>query len=260
MTLHAVLTPGHNPHLPYLVWLHGFLGSQKEWQPFNRAFANWPQLRVDLPGHGDSIDIEANSFADVNQLLHNTLLSYNILKYVLIGYSLGGRLAMYHACQGASTGLRGLVVEGANPGLASLSACIERQNTDRRWAQRFRQQPIKAVLEQWYRQPVFQSLTDVERAGLIKLRSHNNPQTLARMLEATSLGVQPDLHAALGHLTVPFHYFCGERDEKFRFVAESLSLTPQLIPAAGHNAHRQNLVAFSDRLLTLLRQSIKDTR
>lgn len=112
MKLHAALNPGHSRDRPCLVWLHGFLGSQQEWAAFSRTFTDWPQLWVDLPGHGGSVDIAANSFAEVEQLLRNTLLSYNILNYQMVGYSLGGRVAMYHACQGNNPGLCGLVVEG----------------------------------------------------------------------------------------------------------------------------------------------------
>lgn len=259
MRLHAVLSPGRIAHLPCLVWLHGFLGSQQEWEPLSLAFADWPQLRVDLPGHGGSTQAAANSFAEVDQLLRKTLLSYNILNYFLLGYSLGGRVAMYHACQGENSGLCGLGVEGGHPGLKDDFARRERQAADHRWAQRFRQQPLKDVLADWYQQPVFSSLSDEERAELIALRSHNNPQTLADMLEATSLGTQPNLHAALQNLRLPFYYLCGERDEKFRSVAESLHLSAHLIHAAGHNAHRENPAAFSACLLTLLRQPIEDT-
>lgn len=259
MKLHAVVSTGRYAHLPYLVWLHGFLGSQQEWAPLSRTFADWPQLRVDLPGHGGSADVAANSFAEVDQLLRKTLLSYNILKYCLVGYSLGGRLAMYHACQVENSGLCGLIVEGGNPGLSDKAARTERYEADHRWAQRFRQQPLKDVLTDWYQQPVFSSLNDKQRAEWVTLRSHNNPQMLANVLEATSLGMQPDLRAVLPNLRVPFHYLCGERDKKFRVVAESLHLSPHLIPAAGHNAHKENPAAFSDRLLSLLRQPIEDT-
>ena len=259
MILHAVATSGRQADLPCLVWLHGFLGSGQEWAAFHEAFADWPQLRVDLPGHGGSAAITADGFPAADKLLRKTLISYNILKYWLVGYSLGGRVAMYHACQRENAGLRGLIVEGGHPGLTDPVARKNRQASDRAWAQRLLQEPLREVLMDWYQQPVFSSLTHEERDELIKLRGQNNPATLATMLEATSLGVQPDLHACLQEPRVPFHYICGERDEKFRAVAESLNLSPHLIPAAGHNAHRENPAAFRARLLTLLLQTIKDT-
>ncbi len=259
MMLHAVAMPGRRADLPCLVWLHGFLGCEREWAAFNDAFANWPQLRVDLPGHGGSADIQVDGFAAVDKLLRHTLLSYNILNYWLVGYSLGGRVAMYHACQGENTGLAGLIVEGGNPGLANVEARLARRASDHAWAQRLRELPIHDVLRSWYQQPVFASLSQAQRDELVAQRGQNDPMSLAMMLEATSLGAQPGLQACLRHLGVPFHYICGERDEKFRALAQGLHLTPHLIPAAGHNAHRENPAAFCACLLTLLRQSIEDT-
>ncbi len=259
MILHAVASPGRRAELPCLVWLHGFLGSEQEWRAFHDAFADWPQIRVDLPGHGLSAEITVKSFADVDDLLCNTLVSYNILNYWLVGYSLGGRLAMYHACRAIKPGLKGLIVEGGNPGLADSQAAEQRREADSLWAQRFREQPLRQVLADWYQQPVFSSLSAQQREELIALRSENNSHSLALMLETTSLGVQPDLHAGLKDLRIPFHYICGERDEKFRATAEALQLSPHLIPAAGHNAHRENPAAFRACLLTLLRQPIEDT-
>lgn len=259
MILHAVYREGRDANLPCLVWLHGFLGSQQEWEIVSEHFTDWPQLRVDLPGHGKSADITAANFAQVDKLLRDTLISYNILNYWTIGYSLGGRVAMYHACQGENTGLRGLVVEGSHPGLVDENARRERQANDHLWAQRLRTEPLKDVLHDWYQQTVFQSLSDEQRSALIAVRSQNNALTLATLLEATSLGNQPDLQAALKQLPLPFYYLCGERDEKFRAVAHSLGLSPHLITAAGHNAHRENPAAFSACLLNLLRKPGEDT-
>jgi 2-succinyl-6-hydroxy-2,4-cyclohexadiene-1-carboxylate synthase len=259
MILHAVYREGRDANLPCLVWLHGFLGSQQEWEIISEHFTDWPQLRVDLPGHGKSADITAANFAQVDKLLRDTLISYNILDYWTIGYSLGGRVAMYHACQGENTGLRGLVVEGSHPGLVDENARRERRANDHLWAQRLRTEPLKDVLHDWYQQTVFQSLSDEQRSALIAVRSQNNALTLATLLEATSLGNQPDLQAALKQLPLPFYYLCGERDEKFRAVAHSLGLSPHLITAAGHNAHRENPAAFSACLLNLLRKPGEET-
>lgn len=259
MILHAIYREGRDVNLPCLVWLHGFLGGQQEWEIVSEHFTDWPQLRVDLPGHGKSADITAANFAQVDKLLRETLISYNILNYWMMGYSLGGRVAMYHACQGDNTGLCGLVVEGSHPGLVDENTRRERQANDHLWAERLRTEPLKDVLHDWYQQTVFLSLSDEQRSALIAARSQNNALTLSNMLEATSLGNQPDLQAALKQLPLPFYYLCGERDEKFRAVAQSLGLSPHLITAAGHNAHRENPAAFSACLLNLLRKPGEET-
>ena len=63
------------------------------------AFADHSRLYVDLPGHGGSATISVDGFDDVTDLLCKTLVSYNILNFWLVGYSLGGRVAMMAACQ-----------------------------------------------------------------------------------------------------------------------------------------------------------------
>jgi 2-succinyl-6-hydroxy-2,4-cyclohexadiene-1-carboxylate synthase len=243
---------------PWLVWLHGFLGSRREWLPFAGEFTHWSQLWIDLPGHGGSAQILARDFADVSQRLRATLAHYGVTHYWLVGYSLGGRIAMYHACYGHADGLAGLVVEGGNPGLACKAGREQRMQSDMQWAQRLRAQPLPDVLDAWYRQPVFSDLTPLQRSELIALRGRNNPLSLAAMLEATSLARQPDLAPALRALTIPFTYLCGERDAKFRALAQARALPLRVIPAAGHNAHRENPGAFSNALREILAQADED--
>lgn len=197
-------------------------------------------------------------FDELSALLTRTQVSYNILKFWLVGYSLGGRIAMFHACQ-QPKGLLGVTVEGGHPGLQDADARQARLASDRRWATRFRSEPLEKVFADWYQQPVFASLTDAQRDALITLRSQNNGAALAMMLEATSLAVQPDLRTALSARDFTFDYLYGERDEKFTALAAELNAVCHAIPNAGHNAHRENPDAVAASLAQILRLRIKDT-
>lgn len=239
MILHAVAERGE-PTQPWLVFLHGFSGGHREWQPVGEAFPRANRLYVDLPGHGGSSSLRVDGFDGVVEMLKATLLSYNILNYWLVGYSLGGRIAMYYSCCSRPEGLAGVIVEGAHPGLTDASARQQRLHSDQLWAQRFATQPLADVFHYWYQQPVFSSLTEAQRDALVMLRQANDGGSLAAMLLATSLAVQDDLRPALRHTTSPFWYLCGERDHKFRAIAEELSLPCRIIRDAGHNAHREN--------------------
>ena len=257
MILAGVSQPG-KPGYPWLVFLHGFSGDCREWQAVGASLHDYPRLYLDLPGHGGSADTGVTGFAEVSDLLSHTLVSYNILKYWLVGYSLGGRIAMFHACQ-QPKGLLGVTVEGGHPGLQDADARQARLASDRRWATRFRSEPLEKVFADWYQQPVFASLTDAQRDALITLRSQNNGAALAMMLEATSLAVQPDLRTALSARDFTFDYLYGERDEKFAALAAELSATRHAIPHAGHNAHRDNPEAVAASLAQILRYRTKDT-
>ncbi len=152
MILHAQAKHG-KPGLPWLVFCTVFSGDCHEWQEVGEAFADYSRLYVDLPGHGGSATISVDGFDDVTGLLCKILVSYNILNFWLVGYSLGGRVAMMAACQELA-GLCGVVVEGGHPGLQNAEQRAERQRSDRQWAQRFRTEPLTAVFADWYQQPV----------------------------------------------------------------------------------------------------------
>lgn len=250
MTLHAVAESGL-PGYAWLVFLHGFAGDSHEWRTVGQAFGAYPRLYIDLPGHGGSAHITVNHFADVSELIKNTLNSYNILKYWLVGYSLGGRVAMFYVSQ-PREGLCGLVVEGGHPGLGDDNQRRLRRHSDAAWAERFRREPLTQVFADWYQQPVFASLNAAQRESLVALRSRNNGATLAAMLQATSLAAQADLRASLQARDFPFHYLCGERDAKFRAIAQTLAADLHLIHHAGHNAHRDNPAAVIACLAQIL--------
>lgn len=257
MILSGVQQAGKSGY-PWLVFLHGFSGDCREWQRVGEGLSDYPRLYLDLPGHGGSLNIGVTGFNEMSRLLTRTLLSYNILKFWLIGYSLGGRIAMFHACQ-QPKGLLGVIVEGGHPGLQDADARNARLASDRHWATRFRTEPLEKVFTDWYQQPVFASLTDAQREALITLRSQNNGATLAMMLEATSLAVQPDLRPALSARDFSFDYIYGERDEKFAALAAEVNAVRHAIPDAGHNAHRENPDAVIASLAQILRYRIKDT-
>lgn len=252
--LHARWQGHHHSSKPVLVWLHGFLGSGADWQATQQRFSDWPLLSVDLPGHGGSAGQSVAGFDELCQRLSATLTSHQVSRYWLIGYSLGGRIAMYYACRAARAGLIGLIVEAAHPGLTQHSERVTRRDHDRCWAQRFRAQPLRQTLAQWYCQPLFADLSARQRQQLVEQRADGRAASLAAMLEATSLSQQPNLLPELQQLRVPFHYLCGEWDYKFQLLAQQHRLPVSCIAAAGHNSHRANPAAFSERVTQILRQ------
>lgn len=251
--LHAHWQGHHRSSKPVLVWLHGFLGSAADWQQVQQAFSHWPLLTVDLPGHGGSAAQSVTGFDDLCQRLSATLAAHQVGRYWLIGYSLGGRIAMYYACRAALPGLMGLMVEAAHPGLGQQNERLTRQHQDRCWAERFRSQPLCQTLAQWYSQPLFADLSARQRRDLVNARCGGQASSLAEMLEATSLSQQPNLLPELQQLRVPFHYLCGEWDSKFQQLAQQQGLPLSCIAAAGHNSHRANPAAFNQRLAQILR-------
>ncbi|MDG6894714.1 2-succinyl-6-hydroxy-2,4-cyclohexadiene-1-carboxylate synthase [Volucribacter amazonae] len=241
---------------PLLVLLHGLLGDKQDWQKLMDFLPHFDCIALDLPFHGTSYSAQqlaqAQDFQQVCALLAQHIQAQIQQRpYYLMGYSLGGRLALYaYFAQLLPThSLQALLLEGVNLGLSDSAQRQQRWQQDQNWAKRFAHQPIQQVLEEWYQQPVFAHLTPQQRQQLIQLRQHNNGQAIARMLTATSLAKQPDFRYKVRCVSLPVFYFCGEKDQKFQQIAKQNQLDLTLIPQAGHNAHQENPQQFA-KLLT----------
>ncbi|WP_165311830.1 2-succinyl-6-hydroxy-2,4-cyclohexadiene-1-carboxylate synthase [Vibrio ziniensis] len=263
--LYSHVSQTMNKGEPVLVFLHGLLGSSEDWQSTLEHLPNSNWLTIDLPGHAKSYHYSCNDFKHCCQQISDAILS--LLEpntpIVLIGYSLGGRIAMLGSALKLFSNLNliGLVVEGGNFGLQSDQERNERWQNDSRWAQRFREEPIAQVLSDWYQQVVFSSLNDEQRQTLIAKRSANLGVNIAKMLLSTSLAHQPNLLPALQRLTLPVHYVCGANDQKFRQLAEQSGLVYSQIERAGHNVHQEQPAAFAmtiQRFIDSLHKEVRD--
>ncbi|URL06246.1 2-succinyl-6-hydroxy-2,4-cyclohexadiene-1-carboxylate synthase [Avibacterium sp. 21-595] len=240
---------------PHLVFLHGLLGTKADWQKIIEKLPHFSCLALDLPLHGENKHINVTDFDNAAEILTQQIQSaVQNQPYFLIGYSLGGRLALYYALQAEveKGDLQGLILEGANLGLTSEQERQQRWQNDCDWAERFATQPAHQVLEDWYQQPVFSHLTAEQRQVLIKLRQANCGENIAQMLKATSLATQPDFRSQVRSNSLPIFYLCGEKDVKFRQMAVENQLNLHFIPNAGHNAHQENPQAFSQCLAHIL--------
>ncbi|MFM2486295.1 2-succinyl-6-hydroxy-2,4-cyclohexadiene-1-carboxylate synthase [Celerinatantimonas yamalensis] len=243
---------------PALVFLHGFMGSGNDWGYITSALSDsYYCVCVDLPGHGMSQAIKPDmrhGFRQFHRLLENSLKHLGLREYSLIGYSLGGRLAAYHASL-KPKGLQALVLESAHPGLDDDAQRSARLRHDRTWAEQLKQTSFEQMLNNWYQQPLFSNLSELERQHQIEIKRQYDPAPLALMLEATSLGNQPQLSAKLAQLDLPIALIVGNEDIKFATIAEQLLNQLQRgrryrIADSGHNVH----VGATDAYILTIRQ------
>ncbi|CAJ1911682.1 2-succinyl-6-hydroxy-2,4-cyclohexadiene-1-carboxylate synthase [Aeromonas jandaei] len=233
-----------------LVLLHGLLGDANDWQPVIDRQPGHHCIALDLPGHGQHHELRVNDFEQSHLWLCRELASRGIERYLLVGYSLGGRLALYHASR-EPVGLSGLLLENCHPGLPAGERAA-RIAHDESWAERFEREPLADVLADWYRQGVFADLDEAARARQIARRLGNDGKAVAAMLRATSLGQQPDLASWLAQGELPVTYVSGKRDNKFHqlacFMASQHRKINHLELDGGHNLHVHQPEAFA-RLL-----------
>lgn len=248
-----------NKNQPLILLLHGFTCDS---QDFNQIISLLSQsyccLAVDLPGHGKTKvigDETCYNMSNTAQALIDLLDDLQIDKCLLLGYSMGGRLALYMTLYFPDR-FEKVVLESASPGLKTEKDRSHRLQADLHIAQNLENSNLKEFLYNWYDRPLFQSLTKSPNFHqLIESRLANNPLELAKSLRNMGTGTQPSLWEQLAKNQIPLLLLVGEYDDKFTTInAKIASLCPaanlEIVPKAGHNIHFENL----DKFVAVVRQ------
>lgn len=234
---------------PALVFLHGFLGSALDWADIVERLPEVRCLAVDLPGHGRNLacgSLESYSLAGATRGLLALMDGLDIRQCIPVGYSMGGRLALYVAVHYPERCIK-VVVESGSPGLARDSERRNRRKWDEQKAQELEHGDFEEFLARWYAQTLFDSLTREKGRfqKVLEARRRNDPLELAKSLRAMGTGSQDALWNRLGTLDVPVLAIAGEHDAKYRKMSRDMvSLCKKgeyvVVANAGHNVHVEN--------------------
>ncbi len=234
--------------------LHGFTQSGRSWRELIARMPDGCRWIVpDLRGHGEtqiwkgaacSMDACAADLAK----LWDTL---DVEKSHLVGYSMGGRLALHLAARMPDR-LLSLVTIGAHAGLEE-SAREGRRRGDEALAERIEKDGVEAFVNYWGSLPLFAGL---ERRGpnyVAEVRAErlrNHAAGLACSLRGMGAGVMEPLWDTLGAVTLPCTFVAGQLDHGYVASARRLAAaTPngryEIVPRAGHSVHQERPEAFA---------------
>ena len=246
---------------PTAVFLHGFMGSSDDWRGMAeeigaRAFV----VTVDLPGHGASLGRSPEDYTieGAARAVVEVLDEVGAERAAIVGYSMGGRLALYLALRHPGR-CAGLFLESASPGVRGTEERTARRVADEEKAWRLESGDFESFVRDWYRQPLFASLARDE--GLLRrsveARLRNDPLELARSLREMGTGAQPSLWEELSGLRVPTLAVAGELDEKFVGISHQMSalaplIRPAIVAGAGHSVHAEAPEAYAGLLKEFL--------
>lgn len=231
-------------HKPVILFLHGFMGNCHDFLAVIDRLDEFCCLAVDLPGHGKTeVKHDCNyRMANTALALIQLLKELDIRQCLLVGYSMGGRLALYLTIYFPQFFQR-VILESASPGLKTQQMRDRRIEQDFKLAKRLESQNFALFLQQWYSNPLFASFVQHPNYNsAIASRLNNNPFKLAKSLLFMGLGVQPSLWNNLPSIKIPLLLLVGTLDPKFVAInREVASLSPQanlcIVKNVGHNIH-----------------------
>lgn len=256
---------GHHYHVKVsgsgvpIVLLHGFTGDTSTWDRLRLALESTYQVIViDILGHGQSDKPPTinpyymeNVAHDIAQLIEQLTVQQGHL----LGYSMGGRLALYLAIHYPDH-FHSLILESASPGLAVEQEREARRNSDNALADQIEANGIQWFVNYWEQLSLWDSQKSLPQTILDAQhyqRLQNEPHGIANSLRGMGTGIQPNLWDMLSKLTVPTHLIVGEVDKKFCYVNQDMAqklpdVTMKTIRGAGHTIHLEAPTEFIEEV------------
>jgi 2-succinyl-6-hydroxy-2,4-cyclohexadiene-1-carboxylate synthase len=244
-----------SPGRPALVFLHGFLGSSEDWRDVTDALSDrFYCIAIDLPGHGRSVGrgpSAAYLFHVAIEGVAGVMQELGLRDATLVGYSMGGRVALALALWKKSPLVKAVIAESASVGIEVESERAARRIRDAGLSVELEDVPLLEFLRTWYAQPLFASLSGCPDAleSLLERRLNNDGGELAKALHGMSAGVQPSLWDRLKSASVDLTFIAGGSDEKYKALAGRMAAASSrgksvVVPGAGHNVHLEQPDAF----------------
>jgi 2-succinyl-6-hydroxy-2,4-cyclohexadiene-1-carboxylate synthase len=237
--------------------LHGFTQSGRSWQEvIAKMPEGWMWIVPDLRGHGDT-QTRPGAPCSMDACMRDLEMLWNhlgVARTHLVGYSMGGRLALHVAARRPER-ILSLLTIGAHAGLEEEAREGRRQG-DEALAQRIEQDGLEAFVDHWSSLPLFAGLERRGPAFLAQARAermNNHVAGLACSLRGMGAGVMEPVWDDLISVSFPCTFVAGQLDHGYVTSARRLASTVpdgrvEVVPRAGHTVHQERPEAFA-RLL-----------
>ncbi len=239
--------------------LHGFTGAPESFAELAALLPSGTLLCPALAGHGPAPDTTTQDFAAEVERLAGWLRARTNDRVVVLGYSLGARVAL-GLCVAHPELFSAALLVGVNPGLGTDAERRERIAWETHLVERLEAEGLAAFLTEWERLPLFASqdaLSPERRFAQRRIREGHQATGLAHALRALGTGRMPDLTPQLGSIPFPVTLMVGEQDAQFRALAErTLPALREghlaLVPGGGHNPLLEAPAALANELTRLV--------
>lgn len=229
--------------------LHGFTGCGNDFDSLRHFF---PDTFFDTPNlHGNDV---AKDFSTLLERLSERFKNLpDALPRILLGYSMGGRIALHLAlklsCENAFREGDSLVLISASPGLQSEAERAARREHDAQLAEKILAAPsAETFYAFWQNVPIIATQKNIPepwKSRILSNRAKADKTAWADALVKYGTGTLPPLRNQLGKIACETILICGERDSKFSQIADAMhKALPRSrilkIPHCGHAPHLEN--------------------
>ncbi|OGU80936.1 MAG: 2-succinyl-6-hydroxy-2,4-cyclohexadiene-1-carboxylate synthase [Ignavibacteria bacterium RBG_16_35_7] len=247
--------PSADKETTFVFLLHGFTGSTNDWKEIIPNLKKiYSYVAVDLIGHGQSDapnELELYKTPSLLAQLDDVFNHFTKNKFILIGYSMGGRAALSYATHFPEK-LSGLVLESSNAGIANEKLKAERVQYDEKIIKMIQEKSLEEFIEFWMNQDLFASLKNLPKEKLLrsqKSKVKGQKIGLINSLKGFGTGIMPPLHEMLHLVKCRTLLITGELDTKFTQInVELVNLFPSakhvVVNNAGHNVHLEKAEEF----------------
>jgi len=241
--------------------LHGFTQSWRSWhEVISHMPDGWRWVVPDLRGHGDTHvrpggphTMEACT-ADLMMLWDHLGIS----RTHLVGYSMGGRLALHVAATHPER-ILSLLTIGAHAGLEE-EAREGRRRGDEALAQRIETDGLEAFVNYWSSLPMFAGLERRGPSFVAQVRAermNNRAAGLAESLRGMGAGAMRPVWNEMERVRCPCTFVAGQLDHGYvasarRLAASVTDARVVVVQRAGHTVHQERPDAFARLLLAHL--------
>lgn len=248
-----------------LVLLHGFTGSISTWEQIASLLPNTIRvIAIDLIGHGKTdAPGESSRYTMMEQVadLEEIFVQLQLRTFTLLGYSLGGRVALSYACAFPQR-IKQLILESSSPGLKTEEEQQARILSDEQLANKIEQNGVEAFVRSWENIPLFATQKKLPIHVQQAIRTERLSQTaigLANSLRGMGTGAQKSIWPDLKKIYFPVYLLTGESDQKFCKIAEEMKkLIPNVehivVSNVGHAIHVENSTIFATIVEKVLTQ------
>ena len=240
-----------------VTFLHGFTQSSRGWAEVIGLLGARRSIAPDIRGHGRT-RIRAGAPHTMDACLADLEAIWaaeGVERTHLVGYSMGGRLAL-HVAAFRPDRLLSLTTVGAHAGLAP-ELRDGRRAGDEGLAARIEQRGVGEFVKYWSGLPLFKGLDrrgPSFRAALDAERRRNTSAGLAASLRGMGAGVMEPVWESLAGVNCPCLFVAGAEDHGYAHEARRLAASvadgrAEIVPRAGHAVQLERPQAFVALLL-----------